>query len=160
MRVGLPQNLVPYHLLSPAADAAGRTSPYLSLKNAVKAWIVVYINQGAANTVLLSPLQATAVAGTGSKAISAARIYTKLDEASTDFTAQTEAATFTTDAGVKHKVIIFELDLAKVMDVNASTPFDCIAVSTGASAAGNITSALLWIQPRHAGATVPSPLTD
>ncbi len=158
MRVALPQNLTPYNMLAPAADAAGRTSTYLSLKNAVKAWIVVYVNQGAANTVLLSPLQATAVAGTGTKAISAARIWTKLDEAFTDFTLQTEAATYTTDAAVKAKFVIFELDLAKVLDV--ANNFDCIAVSTGASAAGNITSAFLLVQPKLQGSTVPSPLTD
>lgn len=158
MPYSIPEDLTPYDLLAPAADAAGRTSAYLSLKNAICAWIEVHINQGAANTVLLSPLQASAVAGTGSKAISAARISTKLDEASTDFTKQAEAATYTTDAGVKKKIVIFEIDPAKVLDL--ANGFDCIAVSTGASSAANITSARLWIHNRYAGATVPSPLTD
>jgi hypothetical protein len=156
--LSIPETAVPYHLLGPAADAAGRTSAYLSLKNAVRAWIEVYINQGAANTVLLSPLQASAVAGTGSKAINAARIWTKLDEAFVDFTKQTEAATFTTDAAVKNKIIIFEIDPNKVLD--QANNFDCIAISTGASAAGNITSAKLWVDAKYDGATVPSPLTD
>jgi hypothetical protein len=156
--VNIPQSVVPYNMLAPAADAAGRTSVYQSLKGAVKAWIVVYINQGAANTVLLSPLQASAVAGTGTKAISAARIWTKLDEAFTAFTAQTEAATFTTDAAVKAKFVIFEIDPAKVLD--QANGFDCIAVSTGASAAGNITSATLWVQHGHQGASSFNPLLD
>jgi len=154
----VPQSATPYHLLEPAADAAGRTSPYLSLKGAVRAWIVCYINQGNAATILLSPLQASAVAGTGSKAISACRITTKLDEASTSFTQQTEATTYTTDAGVKKKIVIFELDCAKVLD--QANSFDCIAVSTGASNAANITSALLWIQHGHQGATLFNPLVD
>jgi hypothetical protein len=158
MRVSIPENLVPYHFLAPAADAAGRTSAYISLRGTPKAWIVVYIDQGAANTVLLSPLQATAVAGTGSKAIAAARISVKLDEALTVFTKATEAATYTTDAGVKKKFVIFEIDAAKVMDV--ANGFDCIAISTGASAAGNITSATLWLQPGHQGAAVLNPLVD
>lgn len=158
MRFDIPQNVTPFHFLEPAADAAGRTSPYLSLKNAVKAWILVYINQGAANTVLLSPLQASAVAGTGSKAINVTRIRTKLDEAFVDYTTQSEAATFTTDAAVKKKIIVFELDPVKVLD--QANNFDCIAISTGASAAGNITSAMLLIQTKHTGLTVPSPLTD
>jgi hypothetical protein len=157
-RLNIPQGVTPYHLLTPAADAAGRTSPYLSLKGVSKAWIVVYINQGNAATVLLSPLQATAVAGTSSKAIAAARIWHKLDEALTVFTAATEAATYTTDAGVKHKVVIFELDLAKVMDVAGG--FDCIAISTGASNAANITSALLLVQHGHQGATLFNPVAD
>lgn len=154
----IPDDLRPYHFLEPAADAGGRTSPYISLKDAVKAWIVVYMNQANAATVLLSPLQATAVAGTGSKAISAARIWTKLDEAGTSFTKQTEAATYTTDAALKKKVVVFEIDCAKVLDVAGG--FDCIAVSTGASNAANITSAILLIRPRHHGTPEVSPLTD
>lgn len=158
MHPNFPENLTPYDLLPPAADAAGRTSTYKSLKGAVRAWIIVYLDQGAANTVLLSPLQASAVAGTGSKAISAARISTCLDQAFTTFVKQTEAATFTTDAGVKRKIVIFELDPAKVLDV--ANGFDCIAISTGASAAANITSALLLVQHGHQGTTVFNPLAD
>lgn len=158
MRLNIPQSVTPYHFLAPAADAAGRTSSYLSLKGAVRAWIVVYVDQGNAATILLSPLQASAVAGTGSKAISAARIWVKLDEAATSFTAATEAATYTTDAGVKKKFVIFELDPAKVLD--QANGFDCIAVSTGASNAANITSATLWVQHGHQGATVFNPIAD
>ena len=158
MRVNIPENLVPYHFLAPAADAAGRTSPYISIKGAPKAWVVVYVDQANAATILLSPLQATAVAGTGSKAINAARISVKLDEAATTFTKATEAATYTTDAGVKKKIVIFEIDAAKCMDVAGG--FDCIAISTGASNVANITSATLWLQPSHQGATLVNPLVD
>ena len=158
MHLQIPQALSPYSLLPPATDAAGRTSAYHSLKGAVRAWIVVYMDQANAATVLLSPLQASAVAGTGSKAIAAARIWTKLDEALTSFTAQTEAATFTTDAALKKKIVIFELDPTKVLDT--ANNFDCIAVSTGASNAANITSAQLLIQWGHQGVTTFNPLVD
>jgi hypothetical protein len=158
MRFDIPQNVTPFHFLEPAADAAGRTSPYLSLKNAVKAWIMVYVNQANAATILLSPLQASAVAGTGSKAINVTRIRTKLDEASVDYATQAEAATFTTDAALKKKLVVFEIDPCKVLD--QANNFDCIAISTGASNVANITSAVLLIQTKHTGLTVPSPLTD
>ncbi len=158
MRLNLPQDLTPYHLLAPAADAAGRSSAYLSLKNAVKAWVVAYIEQGNAATIALTLQQASAVAGTGSKAINAVRIWTKLDEASADFTAQTEAASYTTDAALKKKIVIFEIDPAKAFDV--ANDFDCLRVTTGASNVANITSAFLLVQSKHSGATVPSPLTD
>jgi len=160
MRIGIPETLTPYDLLAPAADAAGRTSAYHSLKGIVRAWIVCHINQGNAATILLSPLQASAVAGTGSKAIAAARIWTKLDEAFTTFALQTEAATYTTDAGVKKKYVIFDLDPNKVFDANSATPFDCIAISTGASNVANITSATLWIQQRHSALGGQNPLVD
>jgi hypothetical protein len=158
MQLNIPQNVTPYNLLEPASDAAGRTSAHLSLKGAVRAWIVCHINQANATPILLSPLQATAVAGTGSKAIRAARIWTKLDDTQTVFTAQLEAATYTTDAGLGKKIVIFELDPAKVLDTAGN--FDCIAVSTGASNLANITSALLLVQHSHQGATVFNPLAD
>ncbi len=157
----IPQDAVPYSLLAPAADAAGRTSAYKSLKGAVKAWIVVHINQGAANTVLLSPMQALAVAGTSPIACRASRIWSKLTAATVQFTAETEATTYTTDAGVDAKVIVFEIDPNKSLTPEHATGvYDCVAVSTGASAAGNITSALLFIQPKHKGATLENPLAD
>src|SRR5512139_3479568 len=156
--LGAPQTIVPLIVLGPAADAAGRTSTYVSLKNCVKAEIWVVVTQGNAATILLSPLQASAVAGTGSKAISAARIWTKLDEAATDFTKQTEAATYTTDAALKNKIVVFEIDPAKCLDVAGG--FDCIGVSTGASNAANITSALVVLYPGHKGATVINALAD
>lgn len=156
--INIPETAQPFTLLAPATDAAGRTSAYMSLKGAVKAWIVLHINQGNAATILLSPLQASAVAGTGSKAIAAARISTKLDQAFTAFTKQAEATTFTTDAAVKDKYVVFELDLAKVLDL--ANNFDCIAVSTGASNVANITEATLWLEYEHQGATVFNPLVD
>jgi hypothetical protein len=158
MQLHIPQLLTPYHMLAPAADAAGRSSTYLSLKNAVKAWAVFYIEQGNAATIALSIQQATNVAGAGSKAINAARIWTKLDEATADFAQQAEAASFTTDAALKKKIVIFELDLVKVFDVAGD--FDCLRLTTGASNVANITSGLLFIQPKDGGATIPSPLTD
>jgi len=161
MHFGIPQGLMFYDLLPPAADAAGRTSAYLSLKGAVKAWIVCYINQGNAATILLSPMQALAVAGTSAIACNASRIWTKLDEALADFTMQTEGTTYTTDAGTKRKFVVFEIDPNKSLSPNHATGvYDCVAVSTGASNAANITSAILVIQPKYAGATTISPLAD
>jgi hypothetical protein len=107
----LPEAAKIVNLLAPAADAAGRTSAYVSLKNYHKAYIVVHMTQGNAATVLLSPLQATAVAGTGSKAGPTCRIWANLDTATNDTLARaTDAATYTTDAGVKLKIVVFEID--------------------------------------------------
>jgi hypothetical protein len=72
-------------------------------------------------------------------------------------TARTAAATYTTDAAVKNKVVIFQIDPAALDQANG---FDCIAVSTGASNAANITSAMLIGTPRYAGPAQPSVLID
>jgi hypothetical protein len=149
----------PIDLLAPAADAGGRTSPYRSLKNALKAYIVVKMTQGNAATVLLSVLQASAVAGTGSKAVTAVPIWSNLDTSVNDtLTARTAAVSYTTDAGVKNKIVIFEITPEACMDV--ANGFDCLAVSTGASNAANITEATLFILGSYQSASPPNSYVD
>lgn len=157
--LALPQNFTVTQLLNPAADAAGRTSAYLSLKNAHKCWIVCHITQGNAATILLSVLQATKVAGTGSKALANnARIWAALDQATTDaLVRQTDGVTFTTDAAVKNKIVVFEVDPAMLDTANN---FICIAISTGASNVANITQAIAIMSLRGAQDQPPTPTLD
>ena len=128
------------NLLAPAADAAGRTSAYVTMKGAHGASIYVHINQGNAATILLTPLQASAVAGTGSKALSAnVPIYVNLDTAAGNvWVRATDAKNYTTDAGVKIKQVRFDID-PDALDL--ANGFDCIGASTGASNVANITAA-------------------
>lgn len=146
-------------LLKPAADAGGRTSTYASLKHGHKAFIVCYVNQANAATIALTPLQATDSSGTSSKAITATPIFTNLDADTTpadQFTSQTAAASYTTDAGTKTKLVVFEIDPSECMDINNTTkPFDHIAIQTGASNAANITSAFLVVTPLRYPQTNP-----
>ena len=147
----------PVSLLAPAADAAGRTSAYLSARNAVaKIWVDVEITQGNAATVLLSILQAKDSSGTGSKAINAtAAIWANQDTATSDaLVAQTAAATFTTSAAVKNKIVHFELVPERDFDV--ANGFNHIAISTGASNAANITNARAYIYGSYQQATPPT----
>lgn len=144
----------PVSLLAPAADAAGRTSAYRSLKDALKAFVVVEVNQGNAATVLLSLLQAKDAAGTSSKAVNACPINTNIDTvAAGDFAAQTAAATFTTDAALKNKLIVFDVTPDAALDVNNG--FCYLGLSTGASNAANITRAELIIVHGTQQAVVP-----
>lgn len=134
-------DFVPVEALSPAADAAGRTGDYVSLKNAVgPVYIICHITQGNAATIALTPNQATAVAGTGTKALTSdVPIWVNLDCAASDlFTAATAAKDYTTDAGVKHKIVVFRIDPASLDLANG---FNCITILTGASNAANITEA-------------------
>ena len=155
----LPEAAKIVNLLAPATDAAGRTSAYVSLKNYHKAYIVVHINQGNAATILLSLLQASAVAGTGSKAGPASRIWRNLDTATNDtLVRDTDAATYTTDAGVKLKIVVIEVDPSALDLANS---FDCIGISTGASNVANITAAVAYLTPaRYPGASLPSAVVD
>lgn len=157
--ISLPEQVKIVNLLAPAADAAGRTSAYVSLKHALKAWIKVHINQGNAATILLTPLQASAVAGTGSKVLTVPqKIWSNLATAVSDtLVARTAAVSYTTDAGVALKQVIFEIDIASLDLANG---FDCIGLSTGASNAANITAAELIAAIRYPAATPPSMVTD
>ena len=104
-------------------------------------------------------LQATDVSGTSSKAITATPIWSNLDTSVNDtLVSRTAAATYTTDAGVKNKTIVFEIVPEQCMDV--VNGFRSIAVSTGASNAANITEAQLFVLGSYEQATPPSTYTN
>jgi hypothetical protein len=155
----LVAQIPPIELLPPAADAAGRTSPFRSLRNAMKAYVEVHLGQGAANTVALTLQQATNVAGAGAKAVGATPIWSNLNTTASDaLVSRPPAAGYTTDAGIFGKIIIFEIVCESCMDL--ANNYDCIAISTGASAAGNITSARLHILGAFQGAVLPNSYVD
>lgn len=158
----MPYEIPPVGLLAPAADAAGRTSVYHTLKNAMKAYVVCHVNQGNAATVQLTVLQATDVSGTSSKAVNAMPIWLVADTSAADaLVAQAAAANFTTSATTKDKIVVFEIVPEAAMDVNNTTlAFDCIAIQTGASNAANITEATLFVVEAYQGASQPSTLTN
>ena len=159
MSTHIPEGLLPVEMLASATDAAGRSSSYFSLKGARRAFIVVHILQGNAATILLTPMQAVDVAGSGTpKVISATPIWSNLDTAAASaFTRRTAAANYTTDAGVKHKYVVFEVG-PNCMDVGLG--FDCIRITTGASNVANLTEATLYVDQGYKGDNVIDPLVD
>jgi len=146
-------------LLKPAADAAGRTGRWISLKETHGLWVVVYVDQGNAATIALTPKQATNVAGAGAKnLINPTQIWAILDLAASDaWVRQTDATSFTTDAGVKEKLVAF---FVPAVALDGNNAFRCFTIATGASNAANITSAFAVLNFRYDQATVPSVLVD
>jgi hypothetical protein len=137
-------DLKPVSLLPPAADAAGRTSPYRNIKYGDKAYIICRVNQGNAAPVSLTVFQATNVSGANEQPISAVPIWLNNATASSDaFTAQANAASFTTDATIADKIVVFEITPEAAMNVTAG--FITLAVQTTASNAANITEASLLV---------------
>lgn len=159
MKMSFPQEFKVVEAMPLATDAAGRTSDYVSLKNVEKAWIVISITQGNAATIALTPKQASAVAGTGVKNLTnSVPIWANLDTAASDtLVKQTDAANYTTDAGVKNKQVIFEID-PRHLDVEGG--FDCIAFTTGASNVANLTGAVFVLQMKYQQSTPPAAITD
>lgn len=145
--------------IAPQAGAA-ITGDYVSLKNCAKAYVVVHMAQGAADVCTISIEQATVVAGTDSKVITnAVPISSNLDCAASDtLVARTAAVNYALDAGLKHKVVVFEIDPASL---DVANEFDCITVKTSASNAANITSAMYYLTGlRYGQATPPSAIVD
>lgn len=155
----IPEQFKAVGVMAPAADAAGRTSRYVSLKNAHRAWVRVHINQGNAATILLSILQATTVAGAGSKVLAnTVPVWANQAVAAGDTAVrQTDAVNFTTSAALAEKQVWFQIDPAAL---DLAGGFDCIAVSTGASNAANITAAEVIVESRYPGATPSSIAVD
>jgi len=155
----VPETYKVVQALNPATDAAGRTGTYVSLKNVNRAYIVCNITQGVATTIALTPYQATAVAGTSVKVLTNnIPIWINADTSTSDtLTKQSDALTFTTDSGIKNKVVVFQIDPQK-LDIN--NEFDCITIVTGASSASNITSAVYLLDMKTQKSTPPSAITD
>jgi|SRR5215213_1129577 len=156
----LPQEAKLVEAFGPAADAAGRTGDWISLKNYGRAFIVVHITQGNAATVTLTLLQATSVAGAGSKALTwTVPIWANESTATTDtLTRQTDGLAFTTSATLAGKIVVFQVD-PRYLDVNNG--FDCLTVTTGASNVANITQGMYVLSdPRFNGNVLPSAIVD
>ena len=154
-----PVGMVPVSILEPAADAAGRTGAWISLKGIRRVWLFFYCNQANAATIAVTVNQASAVAGTGSKAITVSvPIWTNLTaNTASVFARATDAVSYTTAAGTNKKILIFEIDPATLDTANN---FDCITMITGASNVANITSAFAVLEPRMAQATQIDAMID
>lgn len=159
----LPYQLPPIDLIPPQANGSAISAPiYVSLRNALKAWIVVKVAQGNAATVAITPVQATSSGGAGSKAIGGADTTvpiwlnddTSLATGADAFVAQAAALNFTTDATTKNKIVVFELAPEAALDI--VNGFNHIGVSIGASNAANIVTATLHIYGSYQGAVSPS----
>ncbi len=137
----LPEDHVPIGAMKPAADAAGRSGRYVSMRMMQKLLAVVYLDQGNAATVALTVTQAQDVGGTNAKPLTTPlRVWALQDVAAGGPVArQADASSFTTDAAVKEKIILLEIPV-EALDMNNG--FKAVRVNTGASHAANITSVL------------------
>ncbi len=155
--INLPETLKVVRGIEPKTDAAGTTGDYISCKNAHRVWIVGHITQGNAATITIGITEAATVAGGSAAAVTAVvPIWANLDCAASDtIVRRTDAATYTTDAGIKHKIVIMEWDPAK-----HTSGLDCITVTTGASNAANLVSFQYFIETRYPQDNPPAAITD
>lgn len=137
------------------------TPDYVSLKDYAHFTAVILVKN--ATTVTGSAItlkQASAVAGTGEKALAFSKVYANIDTGATDTLVETAvvSSTFTTDAtNSKMQMFVVEVDAAELDTTNG---FDCIRVGTGNATAATVTVLYVLSSPRYAGATPPTAITD
>jgi len=159
MNPSLPEAYSIVEALAPQTMGAIATGDYVSLKNVNMAYIVAHLTQGNAAVQDIKPLQATAVAGTSAKALSnAVPIWSNLDcAAGGTMTRRTDGTTYSTDAAVKHKVVVFQIDPSSLDVANS---FDVLGVELAASNAANLLGVTYVLDQRYKADPPPTTITD
>ena len=145
---------------SPITTNGAVTADYVSLKNVNKAWIICTLTQAAAHATLLSPKQATAVAGTAVKVFTnTLKVNANEDISATDTLAvQTAAVNYTVTADIANKVVVFEIDPS---DLDTANNFDCITLLSAASTeATNFINVTYVLDMKYKEDVPPTTITD
>lgn len=145
----IPEDAVPVVLVSPATTNGGVTTDYISLKNAHMVYLVATFTQAATHATGIDPTQASAVAGTGVKAITnTLPIWKNADISLTSvLTRQTDAITADCDAGTTNQIIVMQIDPA---GFDVANGFDCLGCTVDdSSEATNFVSIVAYVVPRY-----------
>jgi hypothetical protein len=152
-----PENSKLVTAVPPTTNGSLITGDYVSLKNAGKCFVVCNITVGTTTAVVLTIEKATAVAGTGTTAITTSvPIWVNADCGATDtLVRQSDGVGFSTAAAVKQVLVVFEIKPESLGD------FDCITVKAASGSASNIVSATYHLVGlRYSQATPPAAITD
>lgn len=130
------------------------TPDYISLKNVLRMTVVILVDN--ATTVTGSAItlkQATAVAGTGEKALSFDKMFANIDTDAGDTLTETAVVsdTFTTDS-TNAKNLMYVIDITPEM-LDLANNFDCVRVGTGNAVAAIVS--VLYLCKMKSGAASP-----
>lgn len=158
-QMSLPEHMKIVQLAWPQTTNGGVTSDTVSLKNALKAWIVVEFNQAVGHATVVTLKQATDVASGTNKNGPSSRNWLNEDVAASDtLVIQTAAATVTVTNNIKKKQVVIEVDPA-ALDVDGG--YDCVYVTiSDSSQATNYCSVTAYLLQRFPQATPPAAITD
>ena len=133
----------------------GVTADYVNLAYCHKAYIVVQLTQAAAHATAIAIRQATSAAGASVKAIAnAVEIWANEATGTSDaLVRQTAAVSYTVTADIAKKLVIFEIDPAKLDLANG---FDYLNFTVAdSSEATNFVAATYILVSRYPQASVP-----
>ena len=155
--LSIPQGVLPVQLLAPTTTNGGATSRGVSLKNAIRAFIVVDLKQAVGHATAISLRQAKEIALTNNAAGPSVPNWKNEDCAASDaLTKNADGASVTVTNDVKSKQVIFQVDPVKL-----SADYDVVYVTAAdSSQATNFLSAVAYLVPRYAGDAPPSAVVD
>lgn len=160
MNILTPENLKIVQGANPQTTNGGIDGDYISLKNVVSVRVEVDLTQAAGHATEITLYQATAVAGTGEKALASnVTIWANEDTATSDtLVRQSNGVSYTVSNDIKNKKVAFYILPAK-LDMNNN--YDCICAKIGDSAtATNYACINYVIEPEFHGETPPSDIVD
>lgn len=155
------QNIHQVLAFPPAASPAG-TEDYISLKGAGKVLVVIAIDNATTVTGTTVTLkQATAVAGTGEKALGFDWVYVNADTGASDSLVRTAVTSDTFDTAAtdnKNLLYVIEIDDS---DLDSANSFDCLRVDVTGGANSVAVGLYELANQRYAGGTPSvSAITD
>ncbi|HUV84725.1 MAG TPA: hypothetical protein VMV86_03400 [Methanosarcinales archaeon] len=148
----IPEGLKIVEAIRPQAGAAIE-GDYINLKNVEMAWIVIQQTGGAAVGMGCIVNQATADLAALTPIVNVVPIWANLDTATSDTLVRVtvDAVNYTTDVGLTHKIVVFQIDPAKL-----SAGYSWLQLHTNVSDALNITSAVYVLKMKYKSTTPPS----
>lgn len=146
--INIPEDAFPVSGTKPVTTSGGVTCDYISVKNALKVYIVCHLTQTVAHATVLAVLRATAVAPTGSAAIANAVPiwYGNVTTATNALAEVTDAVSYTMGGAVTGDVyVIFAVDPATL-----GSTYDVLGLSASdSSQATNFIEVTYWVVPRY-----------
>lgn len=141
----------------PVTTNGGVTSDVVSLKNAIKAWVVLQFTQAVGHATVVTLKQATDVAaGTNATGPSSNIWANETTAASDTLVKQTSGTTYTLTADVKKKQVVIEVDPAAF-----TAGYDCLYFTVSdSSQATNFVAGQFFLETRYPQATPPAAITD
>jgi hypothetical protein len=136
---------------------AAMADKYVSLKNYKRLTIIINSGAWAAGTAAVTLKQATAVAGTGAKALS---FLKQFNDVATDGTlVETAVVSDTFNIGTANKLWVIEVD-AETLDMAGG--FTCVTAAIASPGANNDFYSVEYVLSgaRYEQSTPPSPLVD
>jgi hypothetical protein len=138
---------------------AAVTGDYVSMKDYRHLTIIIQQGAWAGGTPAVTLKQATAVAGTGEKALSFSKRWTKVALTGTTFTETAVTSDTFNLPATANTMNVLEIDAE---DLDVANGFDCVrlGIATPGANADLISATYILSEPRYAQALLPDPKVD